>query len=62
MDSHAGEELPPDAESEMEKLDVVVDDPLKNVKAWKELRDLDSLPLMKSGYSLEADMKFGWKP
>jgi len=23
---------------------------------------MDSLPLMKSGYSLEADMKFGWKP
>ena len=29
---------------------------------WKALADLDSLPLMKSGYSLEADMKFGWKP
>ena len=24
--------------------------------------EMDSLPLMKSGYSLEADMKFGWKP
>lgn len=23
---------------------------------------MDSLPLMKSGYSLEADMKFGWRP
>jgi len=30
--------------------------------AWKGLENLDSLPLMKSGYSLEADMKFGWKP
>lgn len=29
---------------------------------WKALAELDSLPLMKSGYSLEADMKFGWKP
>jgi hypothetical protein len=29
---------------------------------WNDLKDLDSLPLMKSGYSLEADMKFGWKP
>lgn len=29
---------------------------------WKALEDLDSLPLIKSGYSLEADMKFGWKP
>ena len=29
---------------------------------WKALSELDSLPLMKSGYSLEADMKFGWKP
>lgn len=23
---------------------------------------LDSLPLVKSGYSIEADMRFGWKP
>jgi len=23
---------------------------------------MESLPLMKTGYSLEADMKFGWKP
>ena len=23
---------------------------------------LDSLPLMKQGYSLQADMMFGWKP
>ena len=30
--------------------------------AWRGLENLDSLPLMKSGYSLEADMKFGWKP
>ena len=30
--------------------------------AWKGLENLDSLPLMKSGYSIEADMKFGWKP
>lgn len=30
--------------------------------AWKGLEKLDSLPLMKSGYSIEADMKFGWKP
>ena len=29
---------------------------------WRGLENLDSLPLMKSGYSLEADMKFGWKP
>lgn len=29
---------------------------------WRELVEMDSLPLMKSGYSLEADMKFGWKP
>jgi hypothetical protein len=29
---------------------------------WKALVELDSLPLMKSGYSIEADMKFGWKP
>ena len=29
---------------------------------WSDLTQLDSLPLMKSGYSLEADMKFGWKP
>lgn len=26
------------------------------------LAQMDSLPLMKSGYSLESDMKFGWKP
>jgi len=31
-------------------------------RSWKALADLDGLPLMKSGYSLEADMKFGWKP
>ena len=36
--------------------------PKKEVTDWKGLQDLDSLPLMKSGYSLEADMKFGWKP
>jgi len=29
---------------------------------WRALAELDSLPLIKSGYSLEADMKFGWKP
>ena len=29
---------------------------------WRAFADLDSLPLIKSGYSLEADMKFGWKP
>ena len=35
-----------------------------NVKLpdWKDLAELDSLPLVKSGYSIEADMKFGWKP
>jgi len=26
------------------------------------LEKLDSLPLMKSGYSLVADMKMGWRP
>ena len=26
------------------------------------LENMDSLPLMKSGYSLESDMKFGWRP
>ena len=36
--------------------------PVKEITDWKGLKDLDSLPLMKSGYSLEADMKFGWKP
>ena len=36
--------------------------PVKQVTDWKGLQELDSLPLMKSGYSLEADMKFGWKP
>lgn len=29
---------------------------------WKDLAELDSLPLVRSGYSIEADMKFGWKP
>ena len=40
----------------------------KNGEAW--LKDnqntskatIDGLPLMKTGYSLEVDMKFGWKP
>jgi len=29
---------------------------------WRMLENMDSLPLMKSGYSLESDMKFGWRP
>jgi len=29
---------------------------------WKKLHKLDSLPLMRSGYSIEADMRFGWRP
>ena len=33
-----------------------------NGSGWKAIAELDSLPLIKSGYSLEADMKFGWKP
>jgi hypothetical protein len=35
-------------------------DPKKT--GWKMLENMDSLPLMKSGYSLESDMKFGWRP
>jgi hypothetical protein len=30
--------------------------------AKKILEGMDSLPLMKSGYSLEADMRLGWRP
>ena len=36
--------------------------PTTNLGWKKALEELDSLPLMRSGYSLEADMKFGWKP
>lgn len=25
-------------------------------------KNIDGMPLMKTGYSLEVDMKFGWKP
>ena len=28
----------------------------------KDKDQMECLPLMKSGYSIEADMKFGWKP
>jgi hypothetical protein len=33
-------------------------------ESQKELKvdNMECLPLMKSGYSIEADMKFGWKP
>lgn len=37
-------------------------EPVSKKQGWKILEDMDSLPLMKSGYSLEADMKFGWRP
>ena len=45
------------------KEDTAPEDPVPSIPGrWKALEDLDSLPLIKSGYSLEADMKFGWKP
>ena len=29
---------------------------------YNRLNKMDSFPLMRSGYSIESDMKFGWKP
>lgn len=33
-----------------------------HLDARKIFENMDSLPLMKSGYSLEADMRLGWRP